>query len=533
MGKFVPSLVRLRTISAVALIAGGGAWALTAMGAWSGLGAVGALVVGGLVLGATLAARLTRHETSVEAMWSGLLNEVESGASTARASDRVASQVDQAERVTRAREALKDERRASRVAAQRLARQGEFLSQASHELRAPLTSILGFIELLQEPGIPAAQRLECTATIGRAGEHLLRLVNDLLDLAKIDAAHLRVVHERCETAELVRAASTVALARVRAHGLDVRLVVEPGTPRWLHTDALRVRQVLVNLIANAVRFTERGSVEVRVTPVHHAKRTKLASDEGPAARAPGAQVAFHVEDTGPGMDPAQIERAFEPFAQGDGTVQHRFGGTGLGLVISRRLARLLGGDVTVESTPGKGSRFTLTISAGSHAPGGTIEPRHEAPLREPLTPAHGGPPGVPLPLDGRLVLVIDDAIETRRLLTHALDALGADVLVMSDGAAGVREYASRRSSPRPIDVVLMDLHMPGLAGDEATRAIKALDQGARVVALSASTHEHDRQRALEAGCVEYLVKPAAKPDLRDAVIRALNSSVEHQPSTPG
>jgi signal transduction histidine kinase len=224
----------------------------------------------------------------------------------------------------------------------------QFLANTSHEIRTPMTAILGYAEMLLDPNQPAADRAACVRTIRRNGEHLLGIINDILDLSKIEAQKVTVERLTCDLPQLV--ADVVALARPWAakKGLTLEVTFDKLVPKQIQTDPLRAKQVLVNLVSNAVKFTQAGAVRLGVT----------------GRSATSAHDRFEIADTGIGMTPEQVGRLFQPFTQADASTTRRFGGTGLGLTISKRLATLLGGDITVASQPGAGSTFAFTLDGG-------------------------------------------------------------------------------------------------------------------------------------------------------------------------
>jgi signal transduction histidine kinase/DNA-binding response OmpR family regulator len=370
----------------------------------------------------------------------------------------------------------------------------QFLANMSHEIRTPLTAILGFAENFLEPGTPESERQHAVTTILRNGEHLLGILNDILDLSKIEAGKLAV--ERIQVSPTRLAADVVAIMRVRADakGLTLALRYTSAIPETILTDPTRLRQILINLLGNAIKFTERGAVELHVA---------LEQDTGEP------RLRFDVIDTGIGMTPAQINRLFEPFSQADGSTTRRFGGTGLGLAISRQLARFLAGNVTVESDPGRGSRFSLTVATGPLEGGALIE--------EPREPAQ--PSGhfervdfSAVHLEARILLV-EDSPDSQLLIASFLRKLGAHVEVADNGKSGVEKALASVRSPSPFDLVLMDIQMSGLDGYAATRRLRLEGFRPPVIALTANAMSGDREECLAAGCDDYAVKPINRSQL--------------------
>jgi signal transduction histidine kinase/ActR/RegA family two-component response regulator/HAMP domain-containing protein len=379
------------------------------------------------------------------------------------------------------------------------AAKSEFLANMSHEIRTPMTAILGFAELLQDPTLSCDERASHAATIRRSGEHLLSIIGDVLDLSKIEAGRLSVDVSRSSLDAILAEVEQVMRPRAQAKGIPFTLVCAPHTPSEIETDPTRLRQILLNLVGNAIKFTDRGSVRLDVDLVP------------PAPGATSGFVRFAVRDTGVGIPPAIIESLFEPFTQGDASLSRRHGGTGLGLTISRRLARMLGGDVTVTSSPGAGSTFTATVSCGSacSSPSSRLAPSR--PTRVPRTSFQA-------PLR---ILLAEDAPDTRRLFSYHLMRAGATVDVADSGRAALD--AIDAAAP-PFDLILMDMQMPGLDGYTATRRLRERGIATPVIAITAHAMSGDRERCLEAGCTEYVAKPIDAGTLIDVCHRAVESS---------
>jgi PAS domain S-box-containing protein len=370
-----------------------------------------------------------------------------------------------------------------------------FLANMSHEIRTPMAAMLGFIDVLCEPSLSEAERVDAAGTVRRNGRQLLSLINDLLDVSKVEAGAMTV-----EVAEfdLRRAlGDAVALYGPVAAGKGVGFVLNAETPipDRVVGDAVRMRQVVANLVANAIKFTSQGSVVVSVLWNEWSE----------------PRLTVCVSDTGIGMTPDVVARLFTPFTQADSSTTRRFGGTGLGLTISRQLARLMGGDVVVSSAQGVGSRFEATF-AMTAAPGASMTPAGA------MTGASGGRvlPGSaePAPRDaaclkGVRVLLAEDGVDNQRLIQRYLTRAGATVEIVGDGDAAVR----RIKDGGPIDVILMDMQMPILDGYEATGAIRAMGVRTPVIALTAHAMPEDRERCFVAGCDGYLSKPVDRSDL--------------------
>ena len=381
----------------------------------------------------------------------------------------------------------------------------QFLSNMSHEIRTPLTAIFGFADLLLTESSPA-DRLEYVQTIRRNGEHLLGIVNGILDLSKIEADRMDV--ERIPTPLPQLLEDVLGLVRHRAteKGLRLTLTHETAIPDRIETDPTRLRQILINLLGNAVKFTHRGEIHMRV-------------GVGAPGSGPG-QLRVSVTDTGIGLTAEQQAGLFNDYAQADVTHARRFGGTGLGLSISRKLARLLGGDLTVTSEAGRGSTFTVTVPAGQLA--GTRHDAKAAPMPIGLSTDR------PVRLSGR-VLLADDSPDNQRLLSVHLRTAGATVDGVDDGRQAVDLALAAAAAGRPYGVILMDIQMPHLDGYGATAELRGSGYTGPIVALTANAMEHERDRCLRCGCNDFLTKPIQAQMLLRTVARFLRE----EPPAPG
>jgi signal transduction histidine kinase/CheY-like chemotaxis protein len=352
----------------------------------------------------------------------------------------------------------------------------EFLATMSHEIRTPMTAILGFADELLLDAESERQDIRGAAalrTIKRNGEHLLRLLDDVLDAAKIESGRLQLELCACSPSELADDVAELLRQRAQAKGLRLAVDPQPGAPESIATDPTRVRQILVNLVGNAIKFTETGEVRVRV-----------GGD--------GERAVFEVVDSGMGISPEQQAKLFEPFTQADGSLGRRFGGTGLGLSISRKLARVLGGNVTVESALGRGSVFRVTI--GKPAKGASA------------VTAAAPPEAKPAPMRGR-VLLAEDGVDNRALLERILRRAGLTVEVAENGREAHAKAMSATLSGTPFDVVLLDVEMPEMSGNEAASALRADGYDGPIVALTAHARASDREACLAAGCDDFATKP--------------------------
>jgi len=377
---------------------------------------------------------------------------------------------------------------AARVEAESASRaKSVFLANMSHEIRTPFHGLLGMMSLLQETPL-SAQQSGYLHTAKESANHLLAILNDILDISKLESGNLHVVPEAVDLARLVREVDSLMRVQAQSKGLTLHVTMDADVPRWVRADPTRLKQILFNLLSNAVKFTSVGHV-----------RLKVEAGLGDAA----GRVVFSVIDTGIGMDAATQARVFQRFVQGDETTSRRHGGTGLGLEISRSLAQLMNGDITVTSALGEGSSFVLTLplpKIGPPAPGSS----------SPATAGTG--PGRMLK-----VLVAEDHPVNRAYLEAVLDKLGHQALFTENG-----EEAVRAAQEQDFDIVLMDLHMPVMDGFAAARAIRALPlpRGAMpIVALTADAFQDSQEQARQSGMDEMLTKPAHLPQLRELLTR--------------
>jgi signal transduction histidine kinase len=408
-------------------------------------------------------------------------------------------------------EAIEGERVAARarVEAEQLGEaKARFLANMSHEIRTPLTAILGFADLLLDQSLSPAERLTHIETVRRNGEHLLGVINDILDMSKIQAGEMPISSVRCSVCKI--AAEVAASVRVRAidKGVELNVKYEFPVPEQITTDPLRLRQILLNLVGNAVKFTETG--EVRLT---------VRSD---GLNAPVPYITLEVMDSGVGMTEGQLAQLFQPFKQVDDSAARRFGGTGLGLSIAKHLSGLLGAQLEARSTPGVGSVFTLRHPVGDLTGIRMVANAQEA-LADPEPPDKPAAPSTSL--RGR-VLLAEDGPDNQRLISFLLRKAGAQVDIAENGRIAINAIAAANAAGTPFDLILMDMQMPELDGYAATAELRASGYTGLIVALTAHAMQTDRERCLRAGCNDFATKPIERASFL-ALVKAYLEKTPH------
>ncbi len=383
---------------------------------------------------------------------------------------------------------------ALKLAAQAASRtKSEFLANMSHEIRTPLNGILGFAGLMAESELTGPQR-EHNEAVRSSAESLLAVINDILDFSRVEAGRVELESVDFSICKCVATAVAAVQPLLAEKGLATSVQIADDVPDWVIGDPHRLRQVLLNLLGNAVKFTVAGGVAVRVSLAPEQEAAAARSDVAPAPR----QIQFAVSDTGVGIPESQRELIFQPFQQADGSVTRRFGGTGLGLAISRKLVTMMGGRIWLESVEGKGSTlfFTAPLPPGK-APAENEKPSVAAGV--PLPPPQ--PPSQPLS-----ILVAEDNVVNQLLMRTLLEKRGHRVTMVADGVTALAAWRQDR-----FDCILMDIQMPEMDGYEATRRIRAQESGngahIPIIALTAHALKGDREKCLQAGLDSYISKP--------------------------
>lgn len=372
--------------------------------------------------------------------------------------------------------ALEDMQLAKEEAERASLAKSEFVSRMSHELRTPLNAILGFAQLLESESLAPSLR-NYVGLINRSGQHLMDLINQVLDHAKIEAGHLTLESIAFDFREAIDEVAAIVAERAGSKGLAFMATIAPDLPRYIMGDPTRLRQVLINLLVNAVKFTERGSVELRIAP-------------------DGNRIFFSIRDTGIGMDARALARLFQPFGQADDSITRKYGGTGLGLMISQELVQAMGGNIEVDSAPGEGSCFWFALPLATATAADT--------LPSPAALANGAPLST---LANRPVLLVDDNLVNQKLASAILDRMGLNHELAGNGLECLEKLAAGS-----FGLVLMDMEMPEMDGLTATRIIRERERTTGtdhlpVIAMTANAMLEDKQRCIDAGMDGYVAKP--------------------------
>lgn len=379
-----------------------------------------------------------------------------------------------------------------------------FLANMSHEIRTPLGAMLGFTELLVTHKLSEGKKKEYSATIMRNGELLSRIIDEILDLSKVEAGKLSVERSEIQVLDLLNDVRSMMTLQAQEKGLKFEMSIEGKVPVRMNTDPSRLRQILTNIIGNGIKFSAQGDVSVVVG-------LRPSVDFKPVFFA-------RITDSGPGLTYEQIQKLFQPFSQVDNSMSRKFGGTGLGLALSRRFANALGGDVVVhESPPGKGCTFIVTVDPGP------LENVEFVDRLDQLNPQKNEIKMVSKSsvLRGFKVLLVEDSKDNQELVSNFLQVAGAEVELANNGEEGVSKALEGDHN-----LVLMDIQMPILDGYSATRKLRAQGFGKPIIAFTAHAMNEERQRCLNAGCTEHLTKPINRAELIERVRKYSSPSAE-------
>lgn len=399
---------------------------------------------------------------------------------------------------------------AKALAEQSTRSKSEFLANMSHEIRTPMTAILGYTDLLIDDNKVSNEALESLRIVQRNGRYLLEIINDILDLSKIEAGKLSVENIRFQPVQVIDEVISLMQVRAEPKGLPLLIEYDGPIPESVVSDPTRIRQILINLFSNSIKFTSKGNIRIL---------TKFIPD----ASSNQAKLQFNVIDTGLGMSPEIVSKLFQPFTQADTSTTREFGGTGLGLTITKRLANMLGGDITVTSQSGLGSNFQVTILVET-LPGARMLDPGAKPESNDISNTREISATSDLSIKGCRVLLAEDGIDNQRLLSFVLKKSGADVTIVENGQLAVEAAMSALSSETPFDIVLMDMQMPVLDGYQASTKLRELGYKLPIVALTAHAMSGDRDKCLKAGCSEFTTKPIDRKKLIGVILEQWRSN---------
>ena len=380
-----------------------------------------------------------------------------------------------------------------------------FLANMSHEIRTPMSAILGFTELMQRPSQTEEERVHCISTIHRNGKQLLAIIDEILDISKVETGHLDVEHIEVNVISMLNEIKSLLSVQTERKGLEFKFQFAGKVPELICTDPTRLRQIIMNVIGNAIKFTEKGIVTV------------TASWKGLVNESSEGLFKIRVSDTGVGIEQTHVERLFQPFAQVDSSTTRRFGGTGLGLALSRKLAQALGGNVFLTKTEaGKGSTFEVEVAVKSLQETRWVNDLIQPEQADKIKKAFQNEKEV---LRGVNILLVDDAPDNQTVIGLFLGLAGAHVEYADNGAEGVEKAMAGN-----YNVVLMDIQMPYVDGYEATRRLRKQGYSKPIIALTAHALKEERDRCLSVGCTDHFTKP-----IDHAKLISLVNQVVHQP----
>lgn len=380
----------------------------------------------------------------------------------------------------------------------------EFLANMSHEIRTPMTTILGYSEILKEhPGSP--ENRELIEIVQNSGTHLLQVINDILDISKIEMGDFEIQKVDCSPKIILRDVIDAFQAKATEKGLSIQTSYQDSIPEMIRTDPVRLRQVLWNLVSNAVKFTESGRVELEVRFFSQSQNDRV--------------LQYIVADTGIGIPAEKVKHIFEPFAQADTSISRNYGGTGLGLTLSYKLVQLLGGNISVQSTVDQGSVFCVALKVGDldySSPKNKLSHRFSKGGADRQVRHRSNKKSASGEYKGK-VLLVDDTKEIRKLFSYMLNKMGLEVVTALNGKEAVERVNEVSGEDDPYDMVLMDMQMPVMNGYEATQLLRNQGNQIPIIAITAHTLVSDREKCLAAGCTEYLSKPIKYDVLHEMV----------------
>ena len=389
----------------------------------------------------------------------------------------------------------------------------EFLANMSHEIRTPMTAILGFTDILLSQ-LKNKDDLEFAKIVKQNGEYLIVVINDILDLSKIEARKMKLEHVPINVQEFVSDLAALMQVKAVSSGLNFRITFENPIPETITTDPTRLRQILINLLGNAIKFTDSGSVELRIKTIHPENAS--------------AFLQFSVIDTGIGIAEDALAQIYQPFTQADNSTTRKYGGTGLGLAITKRLVAMLGGTIQVTSARGVGTTFTFTVSPGALE--GIPLLQLDANAIQKVSPEIN--PEITFISNRNIassrVLIVEDGLDNQRLISFLLKKEGLQTDLAENGQIGYERAMAALASGHPYDFILMDMQMPVMDGYTATRKLRDAGYTGPIIALTAHAMKNDMDKCLAAGCNAYAAKPVDKKMLMETIARL--AEPEHHPA---
>ncbi|MFT4554791.1 MAG: PAS domain S-box-containing protein [Planctomycetaceae bacterium] len=413
--------------------------------------------------------------------------------------------------------AIEEQLHEARLAAESsTAAKSQFLANMSHEIRTPMSAIIGYSDLLLDPEQTTNDRVDCVSTIRRNADHLLTLINDILDLSKIEADRMTVETIECSPCQLVSDVASLMRVRATENDIDFRIKYDSAVPASIDSDPVRIRQVLINLVGNAIKFTKEGAVKV------HVWSEELDGDN--------PTINFRVVDSGIGMTEEQRSRLFRPFTQADYSTTRKYGGTGLGLTISKKLVNLMGGEITVSSVPGLGSCFEFSLPTGSLKNVEIIADPSEVGVADAVEQEKAVDASSEVTAR---VLLAEDGVDNRRLISFHLKKAGCQVTTAENGKIAFDEATAATKRNEPFDIIFMDMQMPVMDGYQASSKLRETGYKGPICALTAHAMNGDREKCIKAGCDNYLTKPIDVDKLISAVRKSwdgVTTSLSDEPA---